>query len=53
MAGPAPTTSSNREDRFAGPVHSSGWLCDTPRRLHSPLAVSLHLPQSQLVIQTL
>jgi hypothetical protein len=53
MAGPAPITFKNREDRFAGPVHSSGWLCDTPRGLHSPLNVPLHLPQSQRVIQTL
>ena len=27
MAGPAPTTLTNHEDRSAGPVHSSGWLC--------------------------
>src|SRR5438067_326459 len=26
MAGPAPTTLTNQEDRSAGPVHSSGWL---------------------------
>src|SRR5687768_16773397 len=26
MAGPAPTTLTNHEDRSAGPVHSSGWL---------------------------
>src|SRR3712207_448793 len=26
MAGPAPTTLSDYEDRSAGPVHSRGWL---------------------------
>jgi hypothetical protein len=30
MAGPAPTTLSNHEDRSAGPVHSSGWLSRMP-----------------------
>jgi hypothetical protein len=30
MAGPALTTLPNYEDRFAGPVHSSGWLFRPP-----------------------